>query len=474
MKAHDVKDTMHAIWEPGLPRYTFLAAMILWGLTAIALIFVDPILLAGLGLATVVGALFVYRPMIPMYLIAATYPFIAWEITSGGFNAPVVDVIATAAIGAWAVRVLWQWIVYKKKPSHLALWGWPVFFIWLGVVATSAVLSYDTLMSAKYVLRVLVFFYVAFVWLPLNDIRKPRHLSRVLMIMYVVGILIALYGLYGFFAADAASFFQRRVVPVGLFGLYPLGTNHNLIADVMVTTIPIGFFLMQYEELPQRQKILFLGMLVMILATALTFSRSGWLALGLELVVLVGLLYRHHFRKLMNYGVIAGVIASPIIAYMLFFSGQSAVESSNYNRTLLNEIALEMFSDQPLWGQGPGTFLQTVGHNYVYIQEFGAPLDAHGFIQKVGAEMGAIGLLAYVGLLIYALTKIFRAYQRFIFNDVSAYLLGSLFIMVVGGIFFQLFQTSYFVGKLWFPIGVALASVAITQRELGSIAHPKK
>lgn len=454
--------------QPGLPRWLFALAIAGWGVLLIALIRLAPELIALQLAGTAVVALFIYRPDLPIYLIAATYPFIEWQITRGSLNAPVVDIIATAAIFAWALRQVWSIAVHKQWPRGLDLWGWPVFVLWIAVTGASAVFSFDQLTSIKYVVRFLVFFYVAFVWLPLNDINRPRVLSNVLMIMYMVGVAIGLYGLFGFMTVDAPSLLARRAVPVDIFGLYPLGTNHNIIADVMVTTIPVAFFLMQYHDNPQRQKILFIGLAVMLTAALLTFSRSGWLALIVELGVLIALLYRHHMGKLIRYGVIIATIMSPLLVYMLLFSSQTAVQSSNYNRTILNEIAWDMFSERPAFGQGPGSFIPTVSNNRVYIEEFGAPLDAHGFVQKIGAEMGVVGLLAYLALLAAVARRLYRTYHRFVYNDVSAYLLASLMMMVVGVTFFQLFQTSYFVGKLWFPIGVALAAAAITTRQLSN------
>jgi O-antigen ligase len=453
-------------------RFFAVAGLVLWGGAAIAATLFEPLLLLALFGGTILLGVLVVKPILAIYLMAATYPFIALEIVIGPVNAPVVDYVATAAIAGVGMRYVINVLRKKVSWKSIQLWGLPLFAVWAGVSLLTAFNSVDVMLSLQYAVRVLIFFYIAFVWTPLHVIQKPHQLSRVMTILFIVGVLIALYGLYGFVVSDAATFLERRVVPVPLFGFNPLGTNHNLIADVMVTTLPIGFFLMQYQANPQRQKILFLGLAVMLLAVGLTFSRSGWLALAVEMAVLVGLMYRHHLRAMINYGAIAAAIASPVIVYMLVFSSQSAVESSNVNRLLLNEIALEMFTEQPLLGEGPGTFLPTVGSNYVYIQEFGAPLDAHGFIQKIAAEMGVLGLVAFIALMGYVFRKLYTEYQRFILNDVSAYLLASLLMTVVGSFFFQLFQTSYFVGKLWFPVGVALAAVAITQRELDSMITP--
>jgi hypothetical protein len=40
-----------------------------------------------------------------------------------------------------------------------------------------------------------------------------------------------------------------------------------------------------------------------------------------------------------------------------------------------------------------------------------------------------------------------------------------LFVMVVGAIIFQLFNTSYFISVMWLPIGVGLVAVKILENQ---------
>ncbi|PIW36788.1 MAG: hypothetical protein COW24_03825 [Candidatus Kerfeldbacteria bacterium CG15_BIG_FIL_POST_REV_8_21_14_020_45_12] len=152
---------------------------------------------------------------------------------------------------------------------------------------------------------------------------------------------------------------------------------------------------------------------------------------------------------------------------MLYFSLQAPVQSSNENRLILNDVALEMFQEYPLFGQGPGTFIPTLERNRVYIEEFGAPLDSHGIIQKVGSELGVVGLVAYFSMSLFVLWKVFSAYRKQSLDSDWAYLLVSLLMMVAGTLFFQLFQTSYYVAKLWFPIGLAVSAVAMVSKQQG-------
>jgi len=405
--------------------------------------------------------------MVSLYIMAASYPFIDLQIVADALNAPLVDVVAVIAFTAWVLRLVWFAVVDRRELKQLVFPGWPLLVVWLVATGFSIFNSWDIAMSFKYWLRPLAFFYLVYVVYVVNVLRRPVDLWRLLFIVYAVGVVAAIYGLYGFALHPGPSIIDKRVIPVALWGISPLGGNQNIIADIMVTTIPIGFFLMLHMKKISQQKLVFGGLVLMIIVNLATFSRSGWLALLLELLILVALQYRHHLKQAARYSVAVLVMALPVTAYMLYFSLQAPVQSSNENRLILNDVALEMFQEYPLFGQGPGTFIPTLERNRVYIEEFGAPLDSHGIIQKVGSELGVVGLVAYFSMSLFVLWKVFSAYRKQSLDSDWAYLLVSLLMMVAGTLFFQLFQTSYYVAKLWFPIGLAVSAVAMVSKQQG-------
>lgn len=197
----------------------------------------------------------------------------------------------------------------------------------------------------------------------------------------------------------------------------------------------------------------------------LTFSRTGWIVVAVELLVFGLVLYRGRLKQLARGLVITGLIFAPVLAYMLVFSSQSFVQSSDENRNLLAQIAFQTWRDFPILGAGPGRFQEFVSKNSVYLIEFGAPSEAHGFIQKIGAEEGMLGLLTYVALLGFVLWTIFSTYQKVRRDQDSEwnYVLLACLAMSVGTVVFELFQTSYFVSKMWLPLGLALAAAHLAE-----------
>lgn len=443
-------------------RNSALLGCALWLCIAIALLGISSIdaRLFFVYVAGTIGVLLSMRwPTVFLYAVAFFYPFLNLQIVFGPVNAPVVDILALMSCAGCVLRIFFSWVEDRQSLRTLEWWGLPLFCAWVAVGLLSTFFTEELLTSLYYVLRTLSFFYVAYVFVPLNTITTRQVMHRTLYSMVAVGAVVALYGLYGLAYSFIDPNIPRRVTPIDIFGFNPLGANHNLISEVMLATIPIALYLMVMEKQALRQKIMAVGIAGLIAAALLTFSRTAWLALGVELVVLVVAQYRKHITTFMKYGLLIGVLLLPVIVYMLYFSFASdVVESSNENRLLLNDVAVEMFTERPLVGAGPGTFTHRLGLNSVYTSEYGDPIDAHGFIQKVGSELGILGLLTYVGLICYALYTVVKAFFRVRPTEIQRYLMLAMVMMVCGSIFAQLFQTSYYSAKLWLPIGIALAA----------------
>jgi O-antigen ligase len=90
--------------------------------------------------------------------------------------------------------------------------------------------------------------------------------------------------------------------------------------------------------------------------------------------------------------------------------------------------------------------------------KFGDPLESHGIIQKVMAENGALGLIGFVMFVILIFKYMYQGLMK-----MQKYDLLYLYLVLAGvSVFiFEIFNTSYYKGKLWFPIAIALVGVNI-------------
>lgn len=443
---------------------TFLGLVLVGGVAAATLAVLNWTYALGLAVILAGCVLFAWKPVTGVYAIALMYPFINLQFIFGELNVPYVDLIAMLAFAGWLGRSLWLWAFQGKAMSWKQFPGLGFFLAFVAASFLSITNAEDMAASVKFVLRPLSFFYLMFVIFPLNTIRSSKVLLRVFYIFYGIGVFTALNGLWGFLTYPADSVLQKRAIPAAIFGLFPYGTSHNLIAEVLVSVIPIGLLLVWLNRTEWNRKLLFLGTVFMFGVNLLTFSRTGWIAVLLELFIFGIVLYRHKIKSMARGLIIAGALFAPVVAYMLVFSGQSFVQSSDENRLLLNEIAYNTWRDFPILGAGPGRFREFVGKNTVYIIEFGDASEAHGFVQKIAAEEGMLGLTTYVLLLTYVLWAVWKTYKQVRTNESWNLIILACFAMTAGSIVFQLFQTNYFVSKMWFPLGLALTAATLAKQ----------
>ncbi|MFH1457399.1 MAG: O-antigen ligase family protein, partial [Patescibacteria group bacterium] len=427
-------------------------------------IFIQPTYIVGL-LVLIFCVWLLSRSLIwGIYLMVFFFPFISLQINFGfGVNLPIVDILALGVFVGWIFRMLFDKSMRPAKFPGL------IYFLGFFLVGALSIINVSDfgesglwLVSLKYLLRPIVFFYLMFVVLPFNIIKKEKQVINILGIFYSLGILISLMGLWSAFFMRSIGSVIPRAIPFEIFGILPLGVNHNLIAETLIVIIPLAWILIKKAKDFSIKFWLSIGGLVMALTTFLTFSRAGWIVLFIEIMAIIYYEYLRtkKFKKLNKSNLVFVISLFLIILIFLGFFMYTLLTSpitasSNENRMEMIRIVQEVNSKHPLIGQGVGTFQRIVSYDYVYMLSFGSTIDAHGFVQKIIAETGFLGLLAFASIIIYIFKTIYSAYKK----DKTNYVLFGLLIAVLGAFVFQLFNTSYYISKLWLIVGVALVAV---------------
>jgi O-antigen ligase len=405
-----------------------------------------------------------YHFMMPMFFaVVFLHPFVGFEFALGDFNAPYGDILVTILFFAWLYRKALLWP--KEKFDFKTQWPGLAFFLLFVVSAIlSMIFNEATFHSVKYLLRPIMFFYLCFVMLPLDLIRTKIQLKKVLQIFFIVGVISAVVGLISLFITPSVQWYESRSTPINFFGINFWGGNHNAIAEIMTVAIPFTLILLGLSKKIREQGIYIVGLILMSQVLLLTFSRSGWLALILEMLILFVFGYGAKVPRLKVLPLFLVFLMLPMI---LFFSGggnTGVVAESTSNRAYVTQLSFYIFQQAPIFGHGLDTFRSLIDQNYVYTIDFGAALDSHGFIQKIIVEQGIFGLLCWFALLTYLFGVFLKSYLREKDRSERFYLVAIL-MMFCGAVFFQLFSTSYYLAKMWLPIGVGLAAVSLYRQD---------
>ena len=408
-------------------------------------------------------AAFLAWPELSLYALAISLPVIGWNFSWHNFTLPLVDLVAVLALIAFFLRLSFQLLFKRAKVVKLK---WPMFLpfaIFIGVNFISALLG-DTIYSLWYLTRWLLLLYFGYIFLPYNLITSGRVLKKTVMALVASTLIVLLSGYLSFYGQDwRDSFF--RLKSISILGIFPFGDNQNLIAEFLNVGAFLILALKDWTKNLRAKRLWDVAFILTALGIIMTFSRAGWITLTLQLVIYAWYRLRNKVKKT---SIIFGTLGLLILLVPLGWKMtqlQQDNTSSTENRLLLAEISWQAFLDKPYFGYGSGQFINLVADNIRFTAKYGAPLDSHGILQKVIAETGAFGLAALFFIMLYLLQRGYRSLKLY-YRDNNWIL--SLWLAGAGGLFFQFFNTSYYKGKVWLPLALALAATRLLEAKYGT------
>lgn len=416
-----------------------------------------PILSAFIAILVI----FLARPKLGMYLMAFLLPVIGFELAFLSFSFPLIDFTALALLIAFLLRLAWFSLFDKSRQIKIKFPLLLPFGLFLIVSLASALLATDIGYSVWYFIRWPLFLYFAYIFVPYNLIDDQKTLKQTIITATASSLLVLIFGFLSLYGQDwRDSFFRIR--SLSLAGIYPFGENHNLIAEFLNVG---SFFILSLRLLAKDNRVKrFLDVIfaLSVLGIIMTFSRSGWLVLFLQAAIYAIIFLKDRGLKKRDFvipALLLAVVLSPL--FLKMDKLQESNTSSTENRWLLTEIAIEAANEKPILGYGSGYFIKLVDNNLRFRVKYGEAIDSHGILQKVIAENGLLGLLAWLFILAYLLKTFFIAIYK---HSAKSPWLTPLILGASGGLFFQFLNTSYYKGKVWLPIVLALLAVELLDK----------
>ncbi len=402
-----------------------------------------------------------FAPMTGLMVAIATGDLQFGQRAFGGaIDVSVGELLAAAVFASWGVRALTVW----RHSSDRAWKPWlPLFgaFAFLAAAHVFSALSSadpDPIRVIKYALRPVFLSYLLFVLLPANLIRSLRRFVRAAMILASVGFVFALDGLRSMLQFSGDEFAIHRAHPLPILGYSPLGDNHNLLAELLVFTAPLALAAAVFVRDPRLRGLLRFAAAVMALVALFTFARSAWIALALQFAFLTATIWRKRSPIAGRVRTALLFLLIPLAIGMAIFSASPEVKSSTDARAALTAISFHLFLQHPWVGTGAGAFVDQLARIRAYVVDFGDPIDAHGVWQKLAAETGTLGLIAFAFVFLRACQWLRHFWERAQPWPEEREAYAMLITAVLGSFAYQFFNTTYWSAKLWLPLGIALAA----------------
>ncbi len=190
-------------------------------------------------------------------------------------------------------------------------------------------------------------------------------------------------------------------------------------------------------------------------AVIASMSKAAWITAAISLGAFIPWRGRPLLARPLQVVALTGSAFLAMIALPLV-TGSADMADSLDSRWSLNVRAWIMFSGRPWYGWGPGTATRWLMNDPRHYRIDG--VDAHGVIQKVGSEIGLLGLVPYLAAYGWFFVFFWRAAME------GGALRRGAAILGIGLQLNLLLSTDYFSGAHWMPLAVAVGLVARNNR----------
>ncbi|CAN5331005.1 hypothetical protein BH10ACI3_BH10ACI3_13310 [soil metagenome] len=239
-----------------------------------------------------------------------------------------------------------------------------------------------------------------------NVVRTRQRLINMIWLSLGIGVYLGFSAMDRYMKGEFNVESYRVAVDVGgMFG------NPNEMAMHFVMMTPISFALGLASKGKTMKLVYFAITGLFVAANMVTFSRGGFLGLLGTMAVMAWKLGRKHRANVSIASIIIGgilIVAAPgnygLRMLSIFIPGLDAVGSSDQRRELLIR-SLVVTARNP-WGIGIGNFPLVGLRN----------LQSHNAFTQVSAELGILGLVAYMVFMISPFRKL-RAIERALFES---------------------------------------------------------
>ena len=393
------------------------------------LIFIGLALMAGSGIGVFIVKL--NNPVYVLFGLAGLFIFIgaiAWVefglyflvfITYTRFSDVIVEYhsgpsVAKSFVVLMIIAILIRWAIFNERPK-----GWQTAALLIGAYG---LVGFASLLYAQDPSRVLD---------ALNNYVKDAIIAivvvillqsgisfrRVIWTLLAAGVFMGVISVYQYFTKTFLNvyggFAQASLEQiVGTTNDYRIGGpigDPNFFAQAMLVIVPIALERMLHENNRWLKVLAGLALGVSALAVILTFSRGGFLAMAVTLIVML-VVYPPHYRSMPYFliSVIVVLFLIPPTYYSRILSLQEVISatSTDFHSTDLaiqgraseNLTALAMFKSHPFLGVGL--------YNYsVLYQEYAKNIglapsatdrSAHNLYLEILAETGVLGLSVFL------------------------------------------------------------------------------
>ena len=343
-------------------------------------------------------------------------------------NLEAVDKIAPQWLGMGYLNLVSTlYLLYKAKffqqktPKVLLsaiTYSYIGFFIWAGLSYFYAINPTEVLVNmARHTNTLFMYLYLAvFVQ---NFKEKDVIFSWVLVLILSIEAYAVLVQAKEMF--DATGYIEGGQ-------LKGVTANRNITAFSLAIKIPFVLYLLEYKNKVFIKVMLVFLVFATVFCLTMISSRASFIAVGmtaLAYIAMKGVQFQHsnNFGQLKRTLFIIGPVLGAVLMNQLIFSDSRTTsalkrastiavntkDNSINQRLRYYEDVVTHLASNPIFGTGIGNWkIKSIDYDKNDIQGYVVPYHAHSDFIQIGAELGIVGFLLYLGIFVlagwYALT----------------------------------------------------------------------
>lgn len=298
--------------------------------------------------------------------------------------------------------------------------------------------------SIRFIVYIIIYFIIKY------DINSKKHTIGMIRSYIFTTVILCLFGIYQYFTGyGLEGKFKENYGYLRYKVMANMDNPNNLAAFLILAIFPM-IMLAIYEK--AKMKKIFYIVLSTLIFTNLILTGSRNAIIGIIVgVVILAIIYNFRLFILMIFlGGISTFI--PVIRTRLMAITD---KTQNESRVYLWEIAKRMIKDHPLFGVGNGNYVSLYDKYtdiYPQFKFYGyTRFPCHNSYLKIQSELGIIGGISFIGILIAALIQVKKfisttqdEFYKFFYTGFLASMVSFYVMNVFDNLFFVPKTTSYF------------------------------
>jgi O-antigen ligase len=313
------------------------------------------------------------------------------------------------------------------------IWKSPIIhsvLFYLLIVIITAITSSHPMVSFKFLLARLWFIIPVLIF-GTHFFQKENNRIQFLWLFVIATCIAILYSLahhslYGFGEKE------------GHWVMWPLFKDHTIYGAIVALILPIVVALYFSEKhSPLTQAILITLITIVLIGLYYSYTRAAWLSIICAAIVCLIVYYRVNFKILTGIGVVALIVVffkwdqiqmelgrnkyehtTESFDERLQSATNVTTDASNLERINRWSCAIAMFEQRPIFGYGPGTYafeyapFQEPENLTIISTNFGDMGNAHSEYLAALSEMGIMGLVSFIGIVVAIFFSMITLYNK--------------------------------------------------------------